>query len=268
MAITVVPGYDFGVNEVPDRETLLRQARFLQVSGLDLSHIDATLIGYKGGDTSGTTSASLPSPGWMWADPGGSVWVETDHGPVKLHRDGGGFETVRWGQTFAPETAVPRPGHPWSASPAVAGAQHTDGVNLSAGDSGALGMWDEGFIDSANGAVHSRNAMLSAETVATTASFPRLVGRGITLIYIQGTQTPLDFTTRTPAAFRVLTTNNHWSGAFISAFSNVIGGLDREVWYGMFLAPHSGTSHAANVMHDTCFGWKFDAGLAGPGDAI
>jgi hypothetical protein len=165
MAVTIVPGYDFGVNEVPNRETLLRQARFMKLSGIGLDQIDATLVGIKAGTTSGTTSSSLPAPGWMWGDPEGSLWVETDHGPVKLKRAGGGWESVRWGQTFSPQVAIPRSGDAYEPDPAAVGAAQTDGLQLPVGDSGALNMWDMIYVDSDGGCVGGRSAMLCAESV-------------------------------------------------------------------------------------------------------
>ncbi len=270
MALSIEPGHDFGVAEVPTRETLLRTARFLRISGLGLDQVDTALVGLKAGTTSGTTSASLPSPGWLWADPGGSLWVETDFGPVKMKRSGGGFESRRWGSSHQPETPVPRPGHPFQADVVNAAAQQTDGISLGAGGSEAIGMWDEVFADSTLGS-RLVSHMFAAETNSTNESFPRLVGRGITLVYVNGTQTPWDFCIRNAAGFRVIGSTNAWSGAFISSFSNIVSGFSREHWYGVFLAPHSGTSLVSFPsvinMHDTVYGWKFDQAAYGPGDA-
>lgn len=271
MAITIIPGYDFGVNEVPNRETLIRQAKFMKISGIGLDQIDATLVGYKSGTTSGTTGSSLPAPGWMWADPSGSLWLETDHGPVKMHRDGGGFESVRYAQSYAPETIDSHPGSPYLADAADSTARQTEGVNLGAGASETISLWDEFFSDSNNG-VGSNSLMMNAETMPTGTTYPRLVGRGLTLFYVAGSQSHHDFCCRVPGAIRVASTNNHWSGAFITTASNVISGNTKEQFYGVFIAPHSGTSLPVTGsridMEGTTFGWKYDQSVSGPGAGV
>jgi hypothetical protein len=271
MAVSIIPGYDFGVNEVPNRETLLRQAKNVKISGIGLDQIDATLVGIKSGPDSGTTSASLPAPGWLWADPGGSCWLETDHGPVKLKRAGGGFETRRWAQTFAPQTPVPRSGHAYTADPVNAAAQQTEGISLSAGNSEAIGMWDERFVDAADGP-NNHSLLWSSETTATGDTYPRLVGRGLTLMHTQGSASPADYCVRAPAGVRAASTNQHWSGAFVTTASNILAGSSRETFFGVFVAPHSGTSFSLSGsridLEADCFGWKYDQAVQGPGDAL
>lgn len=271
MAINIIPGYDFGVNEVPNRETLLRQARYMKISGIGLDQIDASLVGYKSGTTSGTTSSSLPAPGWMWADPGGSLWIETDHGPVKLHRDGGGFESVRYGQSYSPESSPPWPGSPYRPDAADAIATQTEGINLGAPASECISLWDELFTDANNGA-NSESIMWSAETMPSGTTYPRLVGRGLTLGRVIGSASHFDFCCRVPAGMRVIGTNNAWSGAFVVQASNVIGASNKEAWYGIFVCPHSGTSLVGNAtritMHGDCYGWKYDQVVFGPGAAV
>jgi len=269
MVLSITPGYDFGVHEVPTRETLLRQARNMRVSGIGLDQIDASLVGIKSGTSSGTTSASLPSPGWMWADPGGSLWVETDHGAVKLKRAGGGFESVRWAQSYAPEVSPVHPGSPYNSTPAD--VNQTEGVNLEAGASESVSMWDALFNNSDNGAL-SQSLMFNAETMASGVTYPRLVGRGITVMHVNGTQSHYDFCLRRPSGVRVLSTTNAWSGGFVSSDSNTILGANKEHWYGIFISPHSGTSLApaagTAAMHGTASGWKYDQSVWGPGASI
>jgi hypothetical protein len=267
---TILPGYDFGVNEVPNRETLCRQARLMKITGVGIGEIDATLVGLKSGTVTGSTDATLPAVGWMWADPGGNLWVSTDHGDVPLKRAGGGFETVRWGNTFAPETPVPRPGHCYNANPNSGIAQHSEGLSLTAGGSEAMPMWDESFDDSSLGPGF-RSLGWAAATVGTQASFPRLVGRGLTLMFTNGTQSHQDFMVRMFGGARVLTTTNSWVGAFVTTASNIVQSLTRESFYGLFVAPHSGTSFAVSTridVHDTVYGWKYDQAVFGPGAAI
>lgn len=89
----ITPGYNFEPNEVPTRAKLGLMTTGMQVRGIDVSQIDANLIGSKNGDT----SVSLPSEGWLQVSPQGALWVQTRWGRVMWYRAGwGGFETIRY----------------------------------------------------------------------------------------------------------------------------------------------------------------------------
>jgi hypothetical protein len=100
MSLTIIPGYDFEVNETPTHDKFIRAAKGLQISGIDASHIYGSLIGH-----SFTTSSavSLPAEGWLWTDGGGNTWVQTENGPVRWGRVQGGWETRRWAYSGATE---------------------------------------------------------------------------------------------------------------------------------------------------------------------
>jgi hypothetical protein len=94
---TIVPGYDFGVREVPTVETMLRQANGLKISGITVAELDAGIAGIKSGDDSGTTDALRTSDtvGTLWVSMKGDVWVQEQAGPVILNRIEYGWETLR-----------------------------------------------------------------------------------------------------------------------------------------------------------------------------
>lgn len=93
MSLTIKPGYDFEADEVPTQDKFLRAARGVEVSGIDLSFLDATLIAHKFTTASGVT---LPSEGWLWTDGAGNTWVQTANGAVRWGRNEGGWESRRW----------------------------------------------------------------------------------------------------------------------------------------------------------------------------
>ena len=94
--MTVHAGYDFGVNEIPRKKTLLRWLQNLLVSDIALESISTQLNLFLRGGVSGQTGTSLSGQGWTWGDPAGNLWVRSDKGPVKLFRVDGGLETNRF----------------------------------------------------------------------------------------------------------------------------------------------------------------------------
>jgi hypothetical protein len=104
MAVTITPGYDFTVNEVPTFATVQQMASGLSIQGLTFDNVSATLIGQKTGNTSGGTGSSLPAEAWMWSAPDGTIWIEaiyTDSGvtekrPTPLWTPYGGWTTSRF----------------------------------------------------------------------------------------------------------------------------------------------------------------------------
>jgi hypothetical protein len=93
MAMTIVPGYDFTVNETPMQSTLYQMIAGATLSGIPLSQIDTSLIGIKLGDS----DVSLPSEGWLWKDELGCLWVKSRWGNIRIFRGSyGGQETNRY----------------------------------------------------------------------------------------------------------------------------------------------------------------------------
>lgn len=94
---TIVPGYDFGVTEIPISETLLRQARGLQVSGIGVDELEAGIVGIQSGNVSQVTDSIQvgDTVGTIWISPLGDVWVQEQSGAVKLSRIEYGWETRR-----------------------------------------------------------------------------------------------------------------------------------------------------------------------------
>jgi hypothetical protein len=91
--MTITPGYDFTVNEVPTRAKLESMTAGMSITGIDISQIDTALVGVKQGDT----STSLPAEGWMLRNAPGQLWVQTRFGRVQLWRGcWGGMETRRF----------------------------------------------------------------------------------------------------------------------------------------------------------------------------
>lgn len=95
--VDIVPGYDFGVNEVPTVETMLRQANGLLITGITTGELDSAIAGIKSGDDSGTTDALRTSDGvgTLWVSQKGDIWVQEQSGPVILNRIEYGWETRR-----------------------------------------------------------------------------------------------------------------------------------------------------------------------------
>lgn len=263
--LTIIPGYDFGTNEVPQRETLLAQARKMKITGISISEIDGTLIGYKTGTASGTTQATLPAPGWLWADPAGSLWVETDNGPCMLHRAGGGYETIRYGKSLnSADSGFPVPmGSPWHSDPNAAASAQTEGYGRE--------TWRQDWQDSGGGA-GVRNLFINPCTVVSSDSFPRLVGRGLVPVAISGTLSPQDVCMRRPGVGRVLSTAQEWVFPFASPESNIVSAQQRELFFLTSIAPDSGTSFFTQASQITLkgylWGWKYDQAAHGPGTLI
>ena len=94
MPVTITPGYDFGVNAIPTRETLTLQAKNLSLSGIPLSALDATMIVASIDDS--TAATNLPLEGSLWFDAQGNLWGRTADGNVKVRRSAGGWESNRF----------------------------------------------------------------------------------------------------------------------------------------------------------------------------
>lgn len=104
MALTIVPGYSFAVNEVPTKALFERMVRDMQVSGVDAGLIEGGLTAIVYGDSSGTSGSQPSGVGWIWVDPGGNRVVQPNSRPdlkdgvpfadVRLWVAAGGWETV------------------------------------------------------------------------------------------------------------------------------------------------------------------------------
>jgi hypothetical protein len=112
MAATITPGYDFGVNETPDFSKMMLQAK-VTIADLGIDDLqDANFIGVVRGTESGTTGASLPGEAWLWADPTGNIWIESNFDlqttvslprrACYLSKAGGGWATVRYATDVQP----------------------------------------------------------------------------------------------------------------------------------------------------------------------
>lgn len=97
--MTITPGYDFTINEVPTKAKFTAMLAGISLTAIDVVQISANLIG----ETIGDTSASMPLEGWLRVDPAGGIWVITASNvsepaaQVKIDRaNWGGWETLRF----------------------------------------------------------------------------------------------------------------------------------------------------------------------------
>ena len=97
MVLSITPGYDFGVNEIPRAETLLRQVEGMTISGIDVGALDASVVPILYGDTSDATDAlqTGSTVGTMWVAANGDIFVQEQAGAVVLSRINYGWETRR-----------------------------------------------------------------------------------------------------------------------------------------------------------------------------
>lgn len=94
MTVTITPGYDFGINEVPTASTFGLQATGIQITGIPLSAIDADMAIVNINDAS--NASSVPNEGSMWVDHQTNVWGRTRWGPTKVRPYGGALESNRF----------------------------------------------------------------------------------------------------------------------------------------------------------------------------
>lgn len=94
MAFTIYPGYDFSVHETPTRAKLEQMLSGASIYGIDISNIDATLVGIKINNEN--SDVSTPGEGWIWKDSQNNLWVKSRFGRLRLRRSNwGGWETMR-----------------------------------------------------------------------------------------------------------------------------------------------------------------------------
>jgi len=94
MVLTITPGYDFTINEVPTSSKFQQQAAGLVMSDIPLSNVDASLNVIKIADS--TTASIMPNEGSMWVDHQLNVWGRTRWGALKIRTTGGVLETNRF----------------------------------------------------------------------------------------------------------------------------------------------------------------------------
>jgi hypothetical protein len=95
-SVEITPGYDFGLTEIPTKNKFLQAALGIDIGKIQFEDVDVSLVASYGGEVSGSTGASLPGEGYLWTDPAGNTWIETVDGPVRLNRNDGGWESMRW----------------------------------------------------------------------------------------------------------------------------------------------------------------------------
>ena len=77
---TIIPGYDFGVNEVPSYGKFIAQAQGINITGLAYTELeDDTSFIFNSHESGGSGATEyLTAEGAMWSDPTGEVWL--NHG--------------------------------------------------------------------------------------------------------------------------------------------------------------------------------------------
>lgn len=95
MSVNITPGYDFTINEVPNRAKFLLQAE-VTITNIDAERIVSTdqkgLIAVE--DDSNATLAS--SEGALWISADGTLWGRNKWGLVQVRRPNGGWESNRF----------------------------------------------------------------------------------------------------------------------------------------------------------------------------
>jgi hypothetical protein len=94
MTLTITPGYDFGLNEVPTASTWGKQGSDVLLQDIPLSSVDSDLgtVGLQGS----SSPSNLPNEGSMWVDHQTNIWGRTRWGALKIRHYGGMIETNRW----------------------------------------------------------------------------------------------------------------------------------------------------------------------------
>jgi hypothetical protein len=95
MAMTIVPGYDFSVNEVPTNSKLTSMLGNISLTGIDLTQIDGSLVMIRL-----ETDTSMPAAGWLRTDTLGNLkgaQIGGTGSPLNVYRGNwGGWETQRY----------------------------------------------------------------------------------------------------------------------------------------------------------------------------
>lgn len=182
MATTIVPTFDFAVNDIPRQATMRQQAFSLAIDGVSLENLEAGIRAVQFGDVSGATNALLPGAavGTLWIDAQGNIWAQEQSGPVVLRRAAGGYETRRyWTVPSALHTSIIEPGAPIAVD-GIFGATEDFARDLDndtrASGTPVLEVWNGlSYDNNRNG----RGFGLAMETVAS--SYIRILVRGVSV---------------------------------------------------------------------------------------
>lgn len=166
----IVPGYDFGAIEVPNRAKLGLMASGMTLTGIELSQVATTIVAAFATDGSLTSMAE----GALWLDARSNLWGRTSRGIVRVRMAEGGWETNRypWGNQ-AGNTNHHNPGN------------HVDIAEMFANNTNESNCFMRGRV----GAEINRFALgIIQETANSTATngvaaFYRVVGRGATRLF-------------------------------------------------------------------------------------
>ncbi len=110
MAITITPGYDFTVNEVPTKQTIKLLLDNIEFADIPPANLDAGLLGINYGNLSGNTMTTMIGEGNLMYDIHGHVFVLPATGAVCiLHNSYGGYETIRFRQGDPLDTGINNP---------------------------------------------------------------------------------------------------------------------------------------------------------------
>lgn len=230
MALSITPGYDYTVNEVPTKAKFEAAAAGLEITGLDLNVISGTIQAILFGDTTGASGGKPPAEGWIWVDPAGNRNVQfraypgsiapsplstTDtRADVRMWRAAGGWETSRLlTQGF------------------MAGDSLFFGQHMWVQGSPTFRVRDERLdMD-----VDNTFPFVSAHDVASPASSARLVGRGMVFLYVGANVTEYSINTHRPG-FLTDSTNQIGMGIH-SQFKQT-----KRFYAGAVLGPAPGSS--------------------------
>lgn len=121
MAISITPGYDFTVQEVPTELLFKRQAEDLKITGIPASQIEGTITAIVFGDTTGASGATPPAVGWIWVDSAGhrnlrvtEPNADVPRVDVRVWNAHGGYESSRPDvDPTAANDGLPDGGHLW-----------------------------------------------------------------------------------------------------------------------------------------------------------
>lgn len=233
----ITPGYDFEPNEVPTRAKLGLMTTGMQLRGVDITQIDATLIGFL---TTGDTQASLPGEGWMMVSPQGALWVKNRWGRVMWYRAGwGGFETNRYRVIRTISLAGFGPQRPCS----YFGQYASDATNESS----------IGFLFNTPGGNNVDSVQRALETGATDVNTRFLLwGGSVTPSELSLTQTTWT-RKRLGAMISASIPANDRDGAQSIPYSSPAGTV---MLHGLFVHAQTAPSSTVGVM-----GWHFGLGM-------
>lgn len=118
------PGYDFTVNEIPDRAKFIIQAQLTTFTQVDATRVGSSLLGRMEIVSDSGSNATMPSStGGLWLDSQGNLWGKTSAGIVIVRRATGGMETLRCVHSQQ-GPAILQAGYPVEPAASSLGADH------------------------------------------------------------------------------------------------------------------------------------------------